>query len=478
MTTLTAAQSMELAKTHLKAARLADAESACRHALVLEPNDPYAHALLGTILRRQRRYADAVAALQHALQIKPDWPQAQNNLGNNLADLGLMDQAIAAFQRALKLNPDLPEVHGNLGNVLRKLGQLDQAEAAYGKSLSLRQSIEIQNNLGGLLAARGQFAQAAQIHQNILAAHPDYAPAHWDLALLLLLQGDYQRGWPEYEWRWRVPDLRLGAPLNTPRWRGEDLAGKTILIHTEQGLGDAIQFCRFIPSVAERAGKLILLCQRELLPLFERLPGVAQCLPRDQQPPAHDVHCPLLSLPMILGITLENLPAAFPYLSADAALVQKWADNFSAEKRRKIGIVWAGRSYPDPARSAPLAEMAALGQVPGICWISLQTGDAAFEPPPPNFTFIDCGRDLKNLHDTAAILAGLDQIVTIDTATAHLAGAMGKPTCVLLKNVADWRWMRDRDDCPWYPTLRLFRQPRPGDWQTPINQIIHALQTS
>jgi hypothetical protein len=211
------------------------------------------------------------------------------------------------------------------------------------------------------------------------------------------------------------------------------------------------------------------------VPIFERVAGVAQCT---VVAPEHEVSCPLVSLAGVLGIRLENLPGRVPYLAADEGAARKWGERFAGERRRKVGVVWAGRTHPDAQRSIPLAEMARLGEVADVCWVSLQTGDAAFEPKPANFSMMDCGRELKDFGQTAALMANLDFVVTIDTAAAHLAGAMGKRGLVLLKNVADWRWMRDREDCPWYPTLRLFRQPRPEDWQTPIGQIVRALQST
>jgi Tfp pilus assembly protein PilF len=474
MTTHTVAQAMESAQAHLQAGRLSEAERACRGALALKGDDAQGHAMLGVILRRQGRHGEAVAAYERALQLKPDWPEVLNNLGNALLDNRLPHQAVAAFKRALDLRPTMAEAFNNLGNVLRQLGMYEEAAGAYRRSLALApQSLDARNNIGGALSAAGKFEEAAKIHRQIIVEHPKFAPAHWDLSLILLRDGDYGRGWEEYEWRWGVADLRLGERLKSRQWVGEELNGKTIVVYAEQGLGDAIQFARFVPMVAARGGRVVLVCRKELMPVFERVAGVAQCV---TTVPEHEVSCPLLSLAGVLGIRLENLPKDGAYIAADEATAKKWAERFAGERRRKVGVVWAGRTYPDPLRSVPLAEMARLAEVADACWVSLQTGDAAFETRPGNFSMMDCGKELKNFGETAGLMANLDLIVTIDTAAAHLAGAMGKPALVLLKHAADWRWMRDRADCPWYPTLRLFRQPRAGDWQTPIGEVIRAMR--
>jgi len=479
----------DLALALYEMSEYAAAEAACRQALARHEANHQTHALLGLILRRRRRPDEAAAAYNRSLQLRPDQPQVLSNMGNALFDQGRAEDAAAAFTRAIQLQPNLPEAHNSLGNTLRAAGKFDEAEAAYRRALALRpDSLDAANNIGAVMSARGQWSEAAAVYRRIIGAHPDYAPAHWDLARILLGEGDYPAGWREYEWRWRVPDLRLGRRPNSPQWNGEDLNGESLLVFAEQGFGDAIQFVRFVPQLAQRGGrqtlrggrqslrggKIILACRAELVPLFARVQGLAQCVPSDQPFPAHHLSCPLLSLAGILGVTLENLAAPQSYLTAHAQLAKTWAQRLAADTRRKIGLVWSGKSFPNPFRSVPPEQLEPIGKVAGIRWISLQTGDAAAQPP-AGLDTLDLGGELRTFDDTAALIAGLDMVITIDTATTHLAGALGKPTWVLLQRFADWRWGREGQTCPWYPTMRLFRQERQGDWKAAVQELVSAL---
>jgi Flp pilus assembly protein TadD len=455
--------------------QLEAAESEARQAAVWQPNNPEVYLLLGLILRRRKRPGEAAAANLRALALRPNWPEALNNLGNAWRELGDLDQAASAFRRALELWPTCAEAHNNLGAVLLVQGREEDAEASCRRALSCRpDDPETLSNLGSVLSAEGQWDQAAAILRQVLQQRPDYAQAHWQMAMILLARGQYEEGWKEYEWRWRHPDLSLGIRLSTPRWNGGSPGGGRMVIHTEQGLGDAIQFARFIPMVASRVGGVHLMCRRELLPLMGTLPGVERSSGDDEPAPPHDLHCPICSLPGLLGITLQNLPVTVPYLIAEPSLVSRWAEKLPRDGRRKVGLLWEGRTRPDPRRSVPAESLAPLAQIGGICWVSLQVGNAGVERP-PGLSLLDFAGDLTDFGQTAALIQNLDLVVTIDSAVAHLAGALGKPAWVLLKSVPDWRWMLQRTDCPWYPTMRLFRQSRRGDWQSPVRKIVEAL---
>jgi Flp pilus assembly protein TadD len=459
--------------------RLEEAEAAAKKAAALRPNDPQIYFLLGMILRRMGRPAEAVAANLKVLELRPNSPEALNNLGNAWRDLGKAQEAIAAFRRALVLLPDSPQVLNNLGCVLLPQGMLEEAEATLRRALVVRPDyLEAACNLGCVLYATGDWDQAMAIQDEVLKRRPDYVQAHWERSMILLGRGQYESGWSEYEWRWKNPDPRLGIRLQTPRWDGTALNGRTIVLHTEQGLGDAIQFCRFIPLVAERGGKIVLVCRRELLPLLRKLSGLHACFAEDEATPPHDVHCPIGSLPLVLGITLENLPARVPYLWPDEERIPQWRQRMAEKPGRKIGLAWAGRpGHPnDLQRSFGLSALAPLGEVSGVTYFSLQKGEAAAQTASAPFEVTDWTDEIKDFADTAGMIANLDLVISADTVVAHLAGAMGKPVWVLLPLVPDWRWMLGRQDCPWYPAMRLFRQSRRGDWQSPVRTIVEALR--
>jgi hypothetical protein len=296
------------------------------------------------------------------------------------------------------------------------------------------------------------------------------------MGLLLLLKGDYQHGWPMYEWRWRLKGYAQHSNPR-PQWDGQALAGRRILLHAEQGFGDVIHLARYIPMVAERGGKMIVACPRNLHRLLRGLGPVEKWLGPQEPLPDHDLHCPWMSLPRVFETTLETIPAAIPYLSADPHVSRQWAARLPADGRLRVGLVWAGRRLPDRYRSIPADQLAPLGEIAGVHFVSLQKRQAAeqvlFAPPPLPLT--DWSDDLLDFADTAALLHNLDMVITIDTAVAHLSGAMGKPTWILLRKSADWRWLLDRNDSPWYPTVRLFRQEQLDDWTAPINQVAEAL---
>jgi len=346
-------------------------------------------------------------------------------------------------------------------------------------------------NRASLLAMRGQHEAALEGYARAREVQPDSADAHWNEALSRLASGDYASGWRQHEWRWRTNAMRaLERVYPQPLWLGETpLAGRTILLHGEQGYGDMLQFCRYAPLVAALAGpgaNVVLEVPIHLARLLRTMPGPQLVIPQTEAPPAFDVHCPLLSLPLALGTTLETIPAVVPYLFADPDQERAWRIRLAALPGLRVGLVWGGNPRPDdpvataidPRRSIALARLAPLGAVPGVSFVSLQKGDRATEAkaPPPGMVLHDWTDELWDFADTAALIAGLDLVISVDTSVVHLAGALGKPVWVLNRYDACWRWLHGRTDSPWYPTARLFGQPSYGDWDSVIAEVAAALR--
>jgi tetratricopeptide (TPR) repeat protein len=453
-----------------------------RRALSLRENDPESWRGLGDSLFALDRFSESADAHRKAIEIKPDYVEAHNNLGMALSKLEYWDQAAAAFRAAIALRPEYPRAQHSLGIALKSLGQYDEAIACYRTALAQKPDfVDAWTNLGAALAATMDHAGALAAFDRALKIQPDNAQAHWSLALSLLASGDYSAGWPEYEWRWKTGDTALRPPnFPNPLWDGADPAGRRILIFVEQGFGDAIQFIRFIPQLLKLNGTFLMECPPELLTLFDRWPDL-QIIPRGQPLPEFDLHLPLLSIPRILGITLQNLPGEIPYLFADTTKIEKWKQRVGSGKQVNIGLVWAGNPQhrQDRSRSANLAAFAPLASIDGLRFFSLQKGEAAAqaENPPAGLTLIDHAGELHDFSDTAAFVSALDLVISVDTSIVHLAGAIGKPVFLLLAFSPDWRWMIGRSDSPWYPSVRLFRQPKPGDWAPPIAEIVETLRT-
>jgi tetratricopeptide (TPR) repeat protein len=406
-------------------------------------------------------------------------PEFRYNFGAALAAQGRLDQAMAQYRMAIELRPNHAEAHNNLGVIHYQFGDAEQAVELHRKAIELQPHLaSAYNNLSNALLALGDVDGALNACREALARDANFAPAHLSLGMLLLMNGDFTQGFEEYEWRWKLMPLALQAPRTSrPFWDGGPLDGKRILIYDEQGFGDTIQFVRFLPRVNERGGKILLACQREMLPLLSGMKGIENVFAKDSLCPEFDVHCPLLSLPRVLKLTLENIAGPEAYISAEAQRQERWKERLGEhDGRLKVGLVWAGRDTPDLRRCMALGEMAPLAQVAGVRFISLQTGHAARQIASAGFSVGNWTGELTDFAETAGLIANLDLVVTIDTAAAHLAAAMGKPTWILLKSAADWRWMKDRSDSPWYPTARLFRQERRGEWSAPISAAAEALK--
>jgi tetratricopeptide (TPR) repeat protein len=458
--------------------RLDEACAAYAAALRLRPEDAETCFCLGNVLKDLERLDEALAAYAAATRLRPDYAEAYSNLGTVLKELDRLDESLAAYAAALRLQPGYAELHSNLGNVLKELGRLDEAVDAYRTALRLRPDFaKAHSNLGNALAALGRLDEAAAACAAALRFEPDYAEGHFNAAMVHLLQGDYEAGWRDYEWRWRrAAKDAAPRPFDCPQWDGGDIAGKTILLHPEQGFGDAIQFCRYVPLVAARGASVVLEVPRPLVRLLSGLP--CRVVPAGTPLPAFDLHCPLMSLPLAFGTRLETVPAALPYLSADPAAVARWQERLGATDLRRVGIVWSGnpKHKNDRNRSLPLDTVARIGRA-GCELVSLQkdvrADDACVLAARPDIRSF--AHDLSDFADTAALVAAMDLVVTVDTSIAHLAGALGKPVWILLPVAPDWRWMLNREDNPWYPTARLFRQATPGDWDEVIERVTAEL---
>jgi tetratricopeptide (TPR) repeat protein len=448
------------------------ATAAYRQCLDLQPDHVGALANLGVALSEHGQEAEAVACWQQAIAIKPDCAEAHHNLGNLLRRQKKLEEAVGHFRAAVKAKPDYAGAHGNLGAALAALGRADEAIPFLEEALRLRPDhAETLNSLGATLSTLGRMPEAVALYDRAVALRPDYAEAHWNLALALLLQGDYQRGWPEYEWRWRW--RRQVPSFPQPRWDGAPLNGQPILLYSEQGLGDTLQFIRYAALVKERGGTVVVQCQPALLPLLGRCPGIDQLSPAGGTLPGFVVQAPLMSLGGIFGTTLATIPARVPYLSADPDLVEHWRLQLAPVRGLRVGIAWQGsRTHAwDRHRSIPPEQFEALARVAGVRLVSLQKGDvvegAAARARVSSVLSLGSrlDEDAGPFMDTAAIMQNLDLVITADTAVAHLAGALGVPVWVGLCAAPDWRWLLQGETSPWYPTMRLFRQWTPGDWE-------------
>jgi tetratricopeptide (TPR) repeat protein len=458
-----------------------EAIAAYTRAVELNPNFLEAHYNLGTSQRERGRVAEAIKSFRRVLELKPDFADAANDLGSALREAGHFEEAARILQRTVQNSPRFYQAQNNLGNVLRALGRFDEAESALRAALQIKPDIaQVHVNLGNVLRDKGDLPGAIAATRHALTLRPDLPDLHQTLGSLLLLAGQYAEGWPEYEWRWRCRNMiQLRSTPGRPRWDGSNLDGRTILLQSDAGLGDAIQCTRYIPLIADRGGQVVLECQRELHPLFANLKGVVQLITADDPLPPHDVHCPLMSLPLAFGTTLETIPIQIPYVAADEALIHQWRQRLSNSPRPRVGLAWAGNPTHthDRRRSIPLEMLAPFATAIHAPFHSLQTRNTATHAltPPQGLNLVDYSRDLTNFAQTAALIMNLDLVISVDTSVAHLAGALGKPVWVLLPFAPDWRWMLHRQDSPWYPTARLFRQTRFGDWADVISRVREEL---
>jgi hypothetical protein len=425
-------------------------------------------------------WKQAAKVLGEVLAADSDNPDALHLMGVTAHRVGLSESAVGLIERAIRLKPREPRYHSNCGEIYRRMGKLDLAIAHLRQSLSLDPRYSMAHgNLGSALLDQGKIIPAINSFRAAIRLDPNNPEAHWNLSLALLLTGNFEEGWREYDWRWEASQKQAKRTYPQPQWDGSDLSGRTILLYSEQGLGDALQFIRYVPLVAARGGRVVVECRPELKRLLESMPGIVLTATGESLP-QFDVHLPILSLPRVFGTTLENIPAQVPYLSPAPDLVRRWQERAGfGRDRLNIGLAWAGnRSHVnDRNRSIPFDTFLPLLDVPGVAFYSLQKGDGAEASPgrQMNPSVVDLTGDLVDFEDTAALVSHLDLLISVDTAVAHLAGALAKPVWTLLPYVPDWRWMLERDDSPWYPTMRLFRQTTPGDWASVIRSVAGEL---
>ena len=465
--------------------RLDEAVQCFQEAVRINPRFADAYANMALALKDLGRIEEADIACRQALAIEPNHASALNIQGNILLDLKKPDEAIRCYREALRANPRFVDALSNLALALNGVGQMAEAQECCRTALAINPAHAVTHNTLALSYLQaGKLPEAAASFAEALRLKADYPSPRWNLALLKLLRGDYADAWPGFELRWRLSGFYRSEAAQ-PLWDGSPLAGKTILLYAEQGLGDTIQFVRYAPLVKERGGRVVVECQSALVPLLHTVAVIDEIVPKGQPVPPFDVHAALMSLAGIFETKLDTIPADVPYLRADPELVTRWRSEilapFSGEpKATNVGIVWQGSptQEDDCHRSVPLAQFAPLAEVPGVRLFSLQVGAGRDQLSQVTFPVTDlgCRMNPNSLGDLAAILVNLDLVVTVCTAVAHLAGALGVTGWVALRSTPHWVWLLDRDQTPWYPTLRLFRQQQAGAWGPVFERIAGALR--
>jgi tetratricopeptide (TPR) repeat protein len=476
----------ESAEAHIRQAAILqargqfhDAIERYRRALDIDRTNAVIYNNLGVaILGAQGTPGDAAACFEQALALKPDYAEAHHNLAHIFRAQGRLDDAADHGQRALALKPDYAEAHYNLGNVFGDQGKLDDAVGCYERALALKPDYaDAHTNLTITLRDQGRLEDAMSCCQRALALYPDSAVVNFSDAYFRLLTGDFVNGWPKYEWRWRTKEVKPHG-LAAPMWDGKDLGGRTILLHCEQGLGDSIQSIRFARFVKDKGATVLLSCPASLARLFRSAAGVDGIFPDGHGLPGYHVHAPLMSVPGLFHTALDTIPADVPYLQADPAQVDVWRDRLAGYPGFRVGISWRGSPTHDCQRLMTSAQFAEFLNVPEISVISLQKDGTPEEMetlshiPGP---FLNSGPLQEDFSDAAALIANLDLVISVDTSVCHLAGALAASVWTLIPFAPDWRWLLRREDSPWYPTMRLFRQPKIGDWQSVVERVRTAL---
>jgi len=461
--------------------RAAQAVESYDRAITFNPGFAEVHSNRGIALDHLQRYEEALASYDRAIALKPDYARAYNNRGVALARMLRHADALASYERAVALRPDFVDAYTNLGIALAELDRPAEALRSYERAIALDpRYAEAFYNRGNALRDLNRHSEAIESYERALALKPDYAAAHWNLADCCLLLGDFKRGWQEYEWRWKLEQRDSARrDFQQPLWLGDEaLEGRTILLHSELGLGDTLQFGRYATEVAALGAKVVLEVQPSLLALLAGLEGVALAVPRGAPLPAFDCHCPLMSLPLAFKTDLTSVPARIPYLRSDPERVAAWRGRLGDADKPRVGVVWSGSmALRNDRRSMALREMLPLiGE--WAEWVSLQKElrESDLVPLAAHPALRDVGAELNDFADTAAVIELMDVVVTVDTSVVHVAGAMGKPVWILLPfNPHDWRWMLDREDSIWYPTARVFRQPANGDWPSVVSRVNEEL---
>jgi tetratricopeptide (TPR) repeat protein len=454
-------------------------------ALRLKPD--YAEVLnnLGVARQAKGDIAEAIECYRRALALIPNFADAYSNLGSAYQEKGEIAEAIACCKRAIELNPDYADGYRNLGSAHQELGQFTEAEACYRRALAITpKNPAVHDNLGSVLQGIGKYDEAIASHRRALALSPACASAHYNESLILLQRGEFERGWNKYEFRWKTKQRR-GWDVAEKRWEGESLIGRTILLHAEQGLGDTLQFVRYAPVVKSLGATVVLVCPKSIVRLLMSVPGIDHVIGHGDDLPPFDFHSPMMSLPRVFGTTLDSIPGDVPYVFADERLIGEWRGNLNTQCRGgefRIGIHWRGGKEKGvwSSRNIPLEHFVWLAQSKLARLVSLQKDGGVCSQSAEKDALFELVGNVDALQgafmDTAAVMMSLDLVISCDTSIAHLAGALGVPVWVALPYVPDWRWLLDRSDSPWYPTMRLFRQKRAGDWAGVFEEIGAALR--
>jgi tetratricopeptide (TPR) repeat protein len=474
---------LEEAKAHIDAHRLDRALSIYEKVAVMVPDNPDVHHTLGLVLLEAGRYDQAVSHIGRSIELNPSNAVAYRSMGDALGASHQFSLAINAYEKACALDPDNMDPLLNLGNLFHELDLFDHAEATFEKIIiQAPEHKQALNNLGKVNHDKGLLQRALVYYDRCLDLYPEHAEAQFNRAALLLAMGDYKRGWDSYEWRFKRHGASSVYPhrLTTPRWQGDAYQNRRLLVHCEQGMGDMLQFARYLPLVKQRGGSLLLEVHEPLVPLFKVQPWVDEVIAfHANQPPTipHDLHIPLLSLPNVFQTGTDTIPHAIPYIEADGRSLHHWKQYIKYD-HLNIGLVWASSDI-NPKRNLPLEKCRAWFQNTNLHFISLQKGNASLQIAPmqsQNASISILGQQLHNFLDTACLMAHLDLIISVDTAPLHLAGGMGKPLWVLLPFNADWRWPLDEKPCGWYPHAKIFRQSMAGNWNNVIAAITAKLR--
>ena len=508
---------VNIAAQQYEAGRLNPAAQLCLTFLQHHPHDAHALHLLGAIAYKKGLYRQAIDLIREAIKNNPFMPQCHNTLGAALRATGELEEAITAYEQAISLDPQYCSAHLNMGNIFMSQGQFRAAITKYRHAISLdpvcieaynnmaialqyqgefeaamekcKQALllkpdnaEVYNTIASVFMKKGRCTEAIDNYQRALKVKPDNAEAHCNLGMTFLLIGRFEEGWSEYQWRLNTAKASGSHRYPVPCWDGSPFEGKRLVVHFEQGFGDNIQFIRYLPMVKRRGGTVICEMLRPLTGLLRGFPGIDELInaPLGNRPSIRsDLHVPLLELPRIFGTTLHTIPGDVPYLHADAIKSKYWRQRL-AGMDLKVGIVWAGEPAhnEDKNRSCHLRHFLRLSKIPGVQLIGLQKGAAAGQVKDlaGMISITNLEGELNDFTDTAAVIDNLDMVISVDTAVLHLAGAMGKPAWAMLSAAPDWRWMLDRQDSPWYPTIKLFRQRRYGNWDGVCERIAKKLE--
>ena len=471
----------EVEEPSLALQRSDEAPASYAQAIEIKPDYAEAHFNQGMTLQALKRLEDAVPSYHRAIQSKPNYAEAYAVLGHTLSQLMRFDEALASYAKAIKVKPDCVEAYSSRGVTLTCLGRLDEALESYGQAIRIRPDYaEVYSNRGQVLQELNRSEEAIENFEQAIKAKPDFAIAHWNLSLCRLLMGDFARGWETYEWRWETEDLRHAKrSFAQPRWLGkESLQGKTILLRYEQGFGDTLQFCRYATLVNELGADVILEVPQPLFPVMNALDGVAQLIATDSLRPEFDYECPLGSLPLAFKTELNTIPSPQSYIASAPDKVAIWKARLGKQDKPRIGLVWQGSTTHGNDHNLSIALSDILQTLlPNLHYVSLQAYFGAAD----RLTLNSCAgiahfsELLRDFGDTAALIELMDVVVTVDTSVAHLAGAMGKPTWVLLPFRPDWRWQLEREDSPWYPSVRLFKQQNRGNWEPVLQCVFKVL---